>query len=150
MKYIITLLFICIAQISFSQSSETLIAKNQKTTFSFSQPVTNMVPSPAPVYRQQRKENVMTISSYILGFAGGALIGYPLGTLIGGGEPNWVLAGVGAGLVGIAIPLSIIGEKKAKGLASVKMYNEDIYAASGKLQLNLLVASNEVGLRCNF
>lgn len=42
----------------------------------------------------------------ILGLAGGALIGVPIGTAIGGGDANWVMAGVGAGLVAIAIPFN--------------------------------------------
>jgi uncharacterized protein YfiM (DUF2279 family) len=44
--------------------------------------------------------------SIILGFSAGVLIGIPVGSALGGGDPNWVLAGVGAGLVLIAIPLS--------------------------------------------
>lgn len=60
----------------------------------------------------------------IFGFAGGALIGWPLGTAIGGGEPNWKLAGIGAGLVVIAIPL---GSKTNRHIRkAVDIYNRGL------------------------
>ena len=31
----------------------------------------------------------------LLGTAGGALVGFPIGTAIGGGNPEWALAGAG-------------------------------------------------------
>ncbi len=42
----------------------------------------------------------------VLSFAGGLLVGFPLGTAIGGGEPEWAIAGVGAGLIVLSIPIS--------------------------------------------
>ncbi|MBK8636390.1 MAG: hypothetical protein IPN72_23720 [Saprospiraceae bacterium] len=41
-----------------------------------------------------------------LGLQVAFMIGYPLGALIRGGEPNWALAGVGAGLVVVSIPIA--------------------------------------------
>ena len=35
----------------------------------------------------------------LIGGAGGFMIGYPLGAAVAGGDPNWLLAGIGAGLV---------------------------------------------------
>lgn len=58
----------------------------------------------------------------ILGYAGGFLIGYPVGTAIGGGEPKWVMAGIGAGLLIIAIPISSGANKKVK--KAVRLYNK--------------------------
>ncbi len=57
-----------------------------------------------------KKDNTF---AQIFGAAGGLLIGWPLGTAISGGEPKWYLAGIGAGLVAISIPLSINFRKKA-------------------------------------
>jgi hypothetical protein len=40
----------------------------------------------------------------IIGFAGGVLIGIPVGTAIAGGEPEWLMAGGGALLIIASIP----------------------------------------------
>ncbi len=57
-----------------------------------------------------KKDNTF---AQIFGAAGGLLIGWPIGTAISGGEPKWYLAGIGAGLVAISIPISINFKKKA-------------------------------------
>ncbi len=57
-----------------------------------------------------KKDNTF---AQIFGAAGGLLIGWSVGTAIGGGEPKWYLAGIGAGLVAISIPISINFKKKA-------------------------------------
>ena len=56
-------------------------------------------------------------------YVGGALIGWPLGTALAGGDPNWALAGVGAGFVLITIPLS-------KGYTKNAIKAADAYNAS--------------------
>lgn len=43
--------------------------------------------------------NTQQIWGMVFGGIGGAFIGYPLGTSLGGGDPNWTLAGIGAGAV---------------------------------------------------
>ena len=57
----------------------------------------------------------------ILGAAGGGLIGYPLGTAVGGGEAKWELAGAGAALVLVALPIIKNYNKKTK--KAVEIYN---------------------------
>jgi len=42
----------------------------------------------------------------VLGFAGGVLIGIPLGTALAGGNPEWGLAAGGAGLILASIPFT--------------------------------------------
>ena len=49
-----------------------------------------------------------------LGIAGGICIGLPVGTYLGGGEPQWIIAGVGAGLIAVGSPIGIKGNKKLK------------------------------------
>jgi hypothetical protein len=56
-----------------------------------------------------------------IGFPGGMLIGWPIGTAIGGGKPVWALAGVGFGLSLISIPFNIAYVKHAK--KAVRLYN---------------------------
>ena len=42
----------------------------------------------------------------VFGTVGGVLIGYPIGTALGGGKANWTSAAVGAGLIVVAIPIA--------------------------------------------
>lgn len=57
-----------------------------------------------------KKDNVF---AQILGATGGLLIGIPVGTALAGGDPKWALAGIGVGIIGITIPISINFKKKA-------------------------------------
>jgi hypothetical protein len=68
------------------------------------------------------------VFSSILGFSGGALIGWPLGTAAGGGDPNWTLAGIGAGLAAISIPINNKYNRNIK--AAVENYNSELAATS--------------------
>ncbi len=72
-------------------------------------------------YKQFKSSRSSNTIATVLGYAGGFMIGWPLGTAIGGGKPNWILAGVGAGLVAVAIPISIGSNRKLK--RSVGIYN---------------------------
>ncbi|MAD96171.1 MAG: hypothetical protein CMB99_02480 [Flavobacteriaceae bacterium] len=66
----------------------------------------------------------------VMGFIGGGLIGWPIGTAVGGGDANWALAGIGAGLVAVAIPISNSAHKKAR--KAIDMYNSSNGMASTK------------------
>jgi hypothetical protein len=50
------------------------------------------------------------------------LIGWPIGTLIGGGDPNWALAAAGAGLVIISIPIASGANKKME--KAINVFNQ--------------------------
>jgi hypothetical protein len=73
----------------------------------------------------------------IVGFAGGFLIGWPIGTAIAGGEPDWTLAAVGAGLIVASIPISQKYNKQA--IQAVDTYN-------GGLKSTSLIIKNELRL----
>lgn len=60
----------------------------------------------------------------VFGFIGGFCIGWPLGTAIGGGDPNWTIAGVGVALVVVSIPLSTAYTTHAK--KAVGIYNSGL------------------------
>ncbi len=83
----------------------------------------------------------------IFSFAGGFLIGYPLGTSSAGGNPNWNLAFFGIGLITIAIPFDIAFVKKAK--KGVAIFNQENITSfkNQNLKINFLVAFNKVGLK---
>ena len=86
----------------------------------------------------------------VLSCAGGFCIGYPLGTALGGREPNWTMAGIGAGLVLISIPISNKFNKKA--LEAVNLYNQKFRETSfwDDKELRLAFTSYGVGLRFRF
>lgn len=62
----------------------------------------------------------------VFGVIGGFLVGWPLGTAIGGGKPNWSLAAVGAAFIGIEIPFAKAYNKHAKN--AVRIYNDWVKA----------------------
>ncbi len=89
----------------------------------------------------------------ILSIPGGFLIGWPLGTAIAGGEPNWLLAGVGAGLIAIAIPVSITAKNQAA--EGVRLYNNSLgnqtfFEKQQKPSINLGITHNGVGVIMRF
>ena len=86
----------------------------------------------------------------ILGGAGGALIGYPIGTAIGGGEPKWALAGAGAALIVATIPIIKGFNKKTK--KAVELYNADAPSVSSNFQpiFNFNIKGTSMGISMNF
>ncbi|MAU26781.1 MAG: hypothetical protein CMH45_05175, partial [Muricauda sp.] len=91
-----------------------------------------------------------TLSS-IMGFVGGGLVGWPVGTAIGGGDANWALAGVGAGLIGVSIPISSSANKKTK--QAVDVYNSSLGTTTFieyKPQLKLIANGNGFGMSLSF
>lgn len=86
----------------------------------------------------------------ILGAAGGALVGYPIGTAIGGGDSEWALAGVGAALIVATIPIIKGFNKKTK--KAVELYNTNSpHLSSGfQPQLNLNFKGLSMGVSMTF
>jgi outer membrane lipoprotein SlyB len=105
--------------------------------------------SEALKFMKKAKSNNV-IASIISG-AGGALIGFPIGTAIGGGDANWTLAGIGAGLVAISIPISSGVNKNAK--KAVELYNSSLNSTSYyefKPEFKIVANGNGIGLSVNF
>lgn len=87
----------------------------------------------------------------ILGAAGGFLVGWPLGTAIGGGDPNWTMAAIGGGLIGVSVPVSIGANKKLK--KAVAIYNDALVTTGSKpspLQLQFKHGAGGMGLAICF
>lgn len=87
----------------------------------------------------------------VLGFAGGGLIGWPLGTSVGGGDANWTLAGIGAGLIIIGIPISSSANKKIN--QAVEHYNASLNSTANhklKPEFMIIANTNGIGLSMNF
>jgi hypothetical protein len=101
-------------------------------------------------YQQIKSAQSTYTFAMILSYAGGFMVGYPLGTAIGGGEPNWAMAGIGAGLIVVAIPISQSFNKKAK--QAVDTFNGGIQTSSfwDKNELKFSLTGNGIGLTLNF
>jgi hypothetical protein len=87
----------------------------------------------------------------VLGGIGGGLIGYPIGTAMGGGEANWTLVAIGAGIVAISIPITSKTKKNAR--KAVDLYNSSLLNTSHyefKPHFKVLAAGNGIGLSMNF
>lgn len=60
----------------------------------------------------------------VLGGFGGAFIGFPVGQAIAGGEPQWIMALAGVGVLAIGIPIAIsAGKDLRKG---IDVYNQNL------------------------
>ncbi len=92
----------------------------------------------------KKNYSMMTLFSVI----GGALIGWPIGTQLGGGEPQWELAGIGAGCVLIAIPFQIgYTNHTKKAIDEYYSYNQ---SPIKKNQLQFAIRPNSVNFTYNF
>jgi hypothetical protein len=84
----------------------------------------NITKTNPDAYSEMKKANSNYMASMVFQLPGGFLIGYPLGTAVAGGDPNWTLAAIGAGLVVISIPL-ISGYNK-HATRAVSIYNKGL------------------------
>ena len=83
--------------------------------------------------------------SLLFGIPGGFLIGWPIGTYIADGIPNWKIAGVGAILTLISIKCTMSYNQHAR--SAVQHYNEGLSREeSTKTRLNLRICNNGLGL----
>lgn len=114
---------------SFAQSTPDTIEVKKTLGTVFRQNGRNLTPrqllditqsNPEAYQKMQKARSNHQVGS-VIGFAGGLLVGSTLGTIIGGGEANWTLAGIGAGLIGVSVPFSSAYTRHAK--EAVKIYN---------------------------
>lgn len=102
-------------------------------------------------YDLMKKARSNNIIASVIGFAGGGLIGWPIGAALGGGEPNWALAGIGAGLVVVSIPISSSASKKAK--QAVDLYNASLNSTSMnglRTDFEFIANGNGIGISMTF
>ena len=85
----------------------------------------------------------------VFGFAGGFMVGWPLGSALAGGDPNWTIAGIGAGLIIISIPFSTKYSKHAKN--AVGIYNNSLtQTGMKKVDFNFGFTRTGIGITMNF
>ena len=85
----------------------------------------------------------------VFGAIGGALVGYPIGTYLGGGEPVWELAAIGVGFIAISIPFSVAYSSHAKN--AVRIYNSDLKNTTQNIiQFKIGITNNGLALKMKF
>ncbi len=123
------------------------IIQNGKRIITLRQAEEIMRPVPQ-AYSYLRKARMANVLSSAMGFTGGVLIGWPLGTAVAGGKPKWELAIVGAGLIGVSIPLSIAAKKNAS--KAVDAYNISETVATRNIHTKFAFTENGIGLVVGF
>ena len=124
----------------FEQQGKTLLLKDMESIMKENKKAVALI--------QSAKTNQTW--SLVLGTTGGALVGFPIGTAIGGGEPEWSIAGVGAALIIATIPIVKGFNRKTK--KAVDLYNNGVSSTSYQFQpsFNLKISGTNVGISMNF
>jgi len=99
--------------------------------------------------KKARRQNTITT---ILDVTGGALIGIPLGqSIFNEADPNWTLAYIGGGLVGISIPFSISSANNfIKGVDTYNASLNKMSYSNYSPELKVLANGNGIGLSISF
>lgn len=161
MKRLILLLAIFITTIAFTYGqaeTDSIVAKKVFGGYQFYQGnrVLNMknllkaVEANESVHQQIKETRSAAAIVTVFSSVGGFMIGWQLGAALGGGEPNWALAGIGAGIVVVAIPISVNVDKKVK--QAVDTFNKELPSGDFgmKKEVSLSMTSNGVGLIFTF
>jgi outer membrane lipoprotein SlyB len=84
--------------------------------------VLNILKVSTEAYKEYSKAKSNYDAMNVFGFVGGAMIGWPIGTAIGGGDAQWGIAAGGAAVLLLAIPLSSGYKKHAQ--RAIDIYNK--------------------------
>jgi hypothetical protein len=88
-------------------------------------------------------------ASMVFGYVGGFLVGWPLGTALGGGKPNWALAAAGGGLILVSLPFSSGFAKHA--MKAMAIYNDDLKkSARNPVKMNVGFSATGIKLQMKF
>lgn len=101
-------------------------------------------------YKLAKSAKANNIYSSIIGGVGGFMLGWNIGTAIGGGNPNWLVAGAGASLIVIAIPISNSGMKQARRAAELYNDSAGYGILKNKQEWHLSLGSQGTGLVFKF
>ena len=113
--------------------------------------VSTLLESNKDAYYMFKKARKNATFTGILEFAGGFMIGVPLGQSIGNNpEPNWTLGGIGAGVAIIGTIISVNSDKKAK--KAIETYNAGLDSSEYRFEpeINILANGYGLGLSINF
>lgn len=103
----------------------------------------------AEALKETQKAKINHEASQLFGVPGGFLVGFVVGRMAVGGEPNMAILAIGGGLVAVSIPFSIASSKHAKN--GVNIYNESLKQSDlGKLDFNFGLTQHGIGLNMTF
>lgn len=103
----------------------------------------------AEALKETQKAKINHEASQLFGVPGGFLVGFVVGRMAVGGEPNMLILGIGGGLVAVSIPFSIASSKHAK--KGVNIYNDGLtHTDLGKLDFNFGLTQHGIGLNMTF
>ena len=146
----------CLSQLFAQSKTDTIEVKNGLGVV-FKQNGKNLSPrqllkiteSNAEAFKEMQIAKSNSSVSNVFGIPGGFLVGWTLGTAIGGGKANWAVAGIGAGLIVISIPFSTAYSRHAKN--AVRIYNGGLkQTAMNKVDYSLGLTSYGIGLKMKF
>lgn len=158
MKQILIMLMFCMSANLFSQTvANSILTKKVFSDYQFhegdkpnlNQLANTMKPNGLD-FQQVKPAKSTSTFALILSSVGGFLVGWPIGTAIGGGDPNWTLAAIGAGLIVISIPLYQSAKSKAR--QGMNTSDGELQTSShwNKSELNFSVTGNGIGLVLSF
>jgi hypothetical protein len=133
---ILILLIVGFSNVFGQASTDTIVMQKVFGGYQFYQGskrmnISNLVKTMKPneqAFQEMKAAQTTYIFGNIVAFAGGFMVGWPIGTSLGGGDPNWTLAAVGAGLIIITIPISQKFNKQAR--TAVNTYNKGVKTSS--------------------
>lgn len=155
---ILTLLVVCMS-FTFGQTTSDSISMKKvfggyqfykgEQRLNMKQLVNTMKPNDQAYQQIKSAQSTYTLAT-IIGGVGGLMVGWPIGTALGGGKPNWTMAGIGAGLIVVSIPITQSFNKKAK--QAVETYNGGLQTRSfwDKNELKFSLTGNGIGVSLNF
>jgi hypothetical protein len=111
--------------------------------------ISNVVKPNHEAFKLMKQVKTANFFSSLLAYSGGFMIGWPIGTAIAGGEPEWQLAGIGVGLLGAGIAISSTSNKKIT--KAVTLYNNDLKGISlRREEVKIEFADNGLGIKIVF
>lgn len=156
--YIITLMVFVSFNAKAQTNDQPISMKKTLGTYAFSQDgkrlklseITSLLQNNTEALKLFSKAKTNNTVAMILGGIGGALIGFPIGSAISGGEANWGLAGIGGALSLIAIPFNNGFNKNAK--KAVELFNNGVGGNAYRFNptYNLNIKANGISLAINF
>lgn len=158
-KSLLSILLCLFTFFSFCQQSDTIVIVKTFDNLTFLKDgkahklneLSNLVATNPEAVRYADKARTNNTFALIFSCAGGFMIGWPLGTYMGGGDAEWGLLAVGVGSFTVGMIINSSTKKNAQ--KAVELYNAGLKAPTSDRaapQLNIGCTRNGVGLTLNF
>ena len=109
----------------------------------------NITASNPEAYKAMKYAKGQSDAAGVMSFIGGFFIGWPIGTALTGGDPEWTLAAVGGLFVVASIPLS--ANYKKHTIKAIHIYNDGLKEIGyNDIELQLNFTNNGIGCAMTF